>query len=968
VNVRDLGRGAAAPTFVLALALGAGALAWKSGGGAEVAAPPPRPEAPAAPASASRAGAPSATASAIAAAPGGATASAASATWEVAVRLVDAAADARVDGNLASASRALALHWRKMRPAFVHLEGDAARWVTSIALRTSAMETQWAMPSSKPGKQWTPDARVWNMNEGSFDQREALVAPAPTTFSYRVTIPQGGKLVFAEGTVNATRDTTVFVVSVVDAKGQTHEVLRDRLPPARARVWTEQSADLAAFTGQTVELRLATETSPPTAEEAKLVPRVPPAQKKRRDAEGGDAAKDGTTTSTTSTTSAGPAAGGDAQADEALGIPSSPVALWANPTLLARTPPRLPYNVLWIVVDALRPDVLASFHDDAEDAQKRAAEVSPLEAWLPKVPGLMPVLDELSTRGVRFTKAYSGGAWTRPGTISMLAGMRSSELGVDTMSWVLQAPDVARFYASEPPLLPLLLRQRGAVSAAFVNNYFMVGYARVGVEMGFERAADHRFRTRDTLEVTSDATRFLRQNKDTRFFAFVNYNSPHEPYEPPKELEARVPAPPAGPSDPITRLYMAEAAKDDEAIGVLLRTLEETGNKERTIVVVTADHGETLSKAHAGTSGLDKMPVRYHHAVSNYEETTRIPILVVAPGLLPAGRDVKARVRNVDLAPTILELLGVEANPRMTGASLVALARGGTEPEERVVVSEGRGTRGILYGHHRLLVREGAAKTTYLGDKAVTVNEELYDLDVDPGERKDLAPSSPQLVLEMRARLAAALAHAPVAGSAGSAGSAGGMATSAGAAKPPVEAQTGAPVVHVRFASGGRSRRISGTMTAGDARLPTKSIEVVPVELGRETFKVAGNKVDLAFTTSASTVVGFDVVLDPPTAALAWDVYMDERPWGADQVFGGPFGILAPLLRSGLMSDEARLAAQAPLLPPIDPRRDVGLFVVRERRGETKESPADADEGAEEMARLLREWGYAQGPRGASGP
>jgi arylsulfatase A-like enzyme len=80
---------------------------------------------------------------------------------------------------------------------------------------------------------------------------------------------------------------------------------------------------------------------------------------------------------------------------------------------------------------------------------------------------------------------------------------------------------------------------------------------------------------------------------------------------------------------------MAEAAKDDEAIGVLIQSLSEAGLRERTIVVVTADHGETMSSAHGGTSALDRMPVRYHHAVSNYEETARVPILVVAPGLLP---------------------------------------------------------------------------------------------------------------------------------------------------------------------------------------------------------------------------------------------------------------------------------------------------------------------------------------------
>ena len=70
------------------------------------------------------------------------------------------------------------------------------------------------------------------------------------------------------------------------------------------------------------------------------------------------------------------------------------------------------------------------------------------------------------------------------------------------------------------------------------------------------------------------------------------------------------------------------------------------------------------------------------------------------------------------------------------------------------------------------------------------------------------------------------------------------------------------------------------------------------------------------------------------------------------------------MLLRGLATDEARLAAQSPLLPAIDPRRDVGLFVVRERRGEgDAPGPQASDEGAEEMARLLREWGYAHGSK-----
>ncbi len=617
------------------LGTAAAVVAWRTGGGADARVPPPR-------ATTAEAGAePSRVARGVDA-------------YEVKTHLVDALGEARIDiPNLAASQVAFQSYWRKMRGPWAHPSGVAGPLVTTIALRTSLEETQWAV-TSRDGGTWTPEARVWNMNEGSYDQREAIFAPAPATLTFRMTLPTRARLRASPALAAPSSAAAVFAITIVDAAGAAHAVSETRLAADDAHLWHEVDVDLSAWEGQSVDVVLRTSADPPAT---------------------------------------GP----------------GPLALWGDPVLLSGGPTHLPYDVLWIVVDALRPDVVAALHDAEEDRAKLAAQRPPLEALLPAVPGLMPSIDALAARGVHFQHAWSAAAWTRPGTIAMLTGERSSELGLDTTAWVLPPGESARYYGSDPPLLPLILRKSGALSAAFVNNFFMSGYSAVGVDMGFERLTDHRYRTRDTDAIAHDAMGWLDEHSADRFFLFVNFNSPHEPYDPPKEMLDRVPKAPGGAAlEPELRAYMAEGAKDDAAIGLLVDKIEALGLTKSTLVIVTSDHGETLSSAH-DAMGLGHMPMRFHHAVGNFEETTRIPIVMALPGVLEGGGAVTDRVRNVDIAPTVLEVEGLEADPRMSGRSMLPLAHGRRDAEPRVVINEGRASRAILWDHWRFIAHDPVA-------------------------------------------------------------------------------------------------------------------------------------------------------------------------------------------------------------------------------------------------------------------
>ena len=200
-------------------------------------------------------------------------------------------------------------YWRKMRVPWVPLTGIAAQLATTIAMRTShEPEVQWSV-LVPGGDTWVPEARTWNMNEGTFDQRESIFAPTPATLTYRLDVPPHARLRVSPAVLVPLPSTTVFDVTLVDAAGAEHAVSQTRIAGGEARRWIDVDADLGPYGGQRVELRLRTSLDKPAAYEKRWLP--------RQDDEA------------------------DAGAAEPQGPPMA-LAFWGDPVVVAREPTRVP--------------------------------------------------------------------------------------------------------------------------------------------------------------------------------------------------------------------------------------------------------------------------------------------------------------------------------------------------------------------------------------------------------------------------------------------------------------------------------------------------------------------------------------------------------------------------------------------------------------------------------------------------
>lgn len=433
-----------------------------------------------------------------------------------------------------------------------------------------------------------------------------------------------------------------------------------------------------------------------------------------------------------------------------LGIAGGAVAGAAVGALLSRIPARWLLGVA--AVGALATAWRGRAPEGAASARPSVLVVS-LDTTRADAVGDKPVWSRLAQEGTTFSQAIAAAPITEPSHLAMFTGQAPFRSGVVSNGTQL----------GSRPLVWQDLQAAGWLTAGFVSGFPLhsrYGWAEgmsvydddFGAWPGAESLTlvkawnqvalkEHALRERSADRVLARAERWLRAHREESFFAFVHFYDAHGPYTsaanvslgPPPRDGAPLQLPPYWPAahrsitsaDWLRRAYDAEVHDTDAAVG---RLLEALGDRlDRTLVVITADHGESLTE-HG---------YLFDHGDDLYDPSLRVPLLVRWPGVVGAGVTLDCQVGGVDLAPTLRELLGLPAGAEPAdGVSRAGALRGGACTDTPVVASTTAGRFVETPPVDHAFRSEGLKVIRH---QAGTV--ELYDLAADPGELSPLAPT-----------------------------------------------------------------------------------------------------------------------------------------------------------------------------------------------------------------------------------
>jgi arylsulfatase A-like enzyme len=320
--------------------------------------------------------------------------------------------------------------------------------------------------------------------------------------------------------------------------------------------------------------------------------------------------------------------------------------------------------------------------------------------------GITPSLDRLAGESLVFEHAYAQAPGTVVSHATILLGAYPQSTGMSEIGGTLSA---------SLPYLPDLLKAQGYRTAAFVGSIQLD--PRNGLAQGFDRGFqtyDAGFRPaipgdarpavaeRPAGQVVANAVAWMTRNPQGPIFVWIHLNDPGGP----------------------TASYNAAVTAADAAVGKLVAALKQQKLYANSAILVAADHSESL-----GAHGEDT------HGIFLYDETIHVPLLLKMPEAQPSAKRVAAKVRLVDIAPTLLEIAAIPVPSQMQGQSLLRIAKSSGSADQPIYSRSDLPQRGFGWSP---LESWRAGKYLYIR----APKPELYDLTSDPGATHNLAQSS----------------------------------------------------------------------------------------------------------------------------------------------------------------------------------------------------------------------------------
>ncbi|MSQ04223.1 MAG: hypothetical protein EXR71_20430 [Myxococcales bacterium] len=359
-----------------------------------------------------------------------------------------------------------------------------------------------------------------------------------------------------------------------------------------------------------------------------------------------------------------------------------------------------------------------------------------------------PNLDQLMREGVSLDQHYAPAPYTHPSLASLITGQAPVTLG-----FVDNIPSIGRSF----PTAAELMSQAGYVTAAFNVQYVLSN--RYGLNRGFHYYRNHPNDTSASV-LNQELIPFLTEHADDNLFLWAHYFDPHGPYRPPASYRADfagdavwagdtmlVARGEASEGAPAVPKYIFEAGKTerrhyvagydgdlafaDAELGRLMAYVR-ASNRDDTLVVVTGDHGESMTDHQ-----------RYFCHGSLYDHDLHVPMVVWGPGLVPAGGRIAVPTSHVDVLPTLLDYADVGGLPGFAGLNLRSALSGGAPPVREWVTSVvGRAER-LRYAVHA----PGGLKVLTDARGAFL---QTFDVAKDPDERAALTDNKEGRALSRR--------------------------------------------------------------------------------------------------------------------------------------------------------------------------------------------------------------------------